>query len=93
MNLPNLKALRKHFCHAKTVECLTNKISIDVTGIYEFEFDEEAQIWTCEGGAITFWKNGVFATIINLTSKKPCKCENCDCNKQKTVKLDYEYII
>jgi hypothetical protein len=90
MSKPNLKALRKYFCHAKTVECLTNKIAIDVTGIYEFEFDVEAEIWTSVGGAITFWKNGEFAPILNIVSKKPCKCENCDCNKQKTVKRNHK---
>lgn len=86
MKKPNLQAVRKQFSNAKTVRCLTNNISIDVTGITEFEYDSEAEIWTSIGGAITFWKNGQFAEITNTVFKKPCKCENCDCNKQKTVK-------
>ncbi len=86
INKPNLQAVRKHFCNAKTVQCLTNKIDVDVTGTTEFEYDQEAAIWTSVGGAITFWKNGGYATIINSVAKKPCKCENCDCNKTKTVK-------
>lgn len=83
---PNLQAVRKQFSNAKTITCLTNQINIDVTGNTEFEYDEVAEIWTSVGGAITFWKNGVFASIVNLVSKKPCKCENCNCNKGKVVK-------
>lgn len=86
MSKPNLQAVRKQFSNAKTVECLTNKIEIDVTGITEFEYDKEAEIWTSVGGAITFWKSGVYADIKNIVSKKPCKCEDCNCNKEKTVK-------
>jgi hypothetical protein len=90
MNKPNLKAVQKQFCNAKTVECITNKMQIDVTGIIAFEYDEEAEIWTSVGGAITFWKNGVYAAIITSVSKKPCKCENCNCNKSKTVKRNFK---
>ncbi len=86
MSKPNLQAVRKQFSNAKTVTCLTNRISIDVTGTTEFEYDSEAEIWTSIGGAITFWKNGKFTEITNTVSKKPCKCVNCDCNKSKTVK-------
>jgi hypothetical protein len=86
MRKPNLQAVKEHFATAKTVECITNKMNVDVTGIVSFEYDKEAEIWTSIGGAITFWKKGVYATIVNSVSKKPCKCENCDCNKSKTVK-------
>lgn len=86
MKKPNLQAVRKHFCTAKTVQCLTNKIVIDVTGNTEFEYNTEAKTWNSVGGAITFWKDGEYAEIINAVAKKPCKCENCDCNKSKTVK-------
>jgi hypothetical protein len=86
MSKPNLQAIRKQFCNAKTVSCITNRINIDVTGITEFEYDPEAEIWTSVGGAITFWKNGVYATIVNSVSTKKCKCENCNCNKLKIVK-------
>lgn len=86
LSKPNLQAVREHFSNAKTVSCITNQIQIDVTGTTEFEYDKEAEIWTSVGGAITFWKNGEYAEIINSVSKKPCKCENCDCNKGKTVK-------
>lgn len=86
MKKPNLQAVRKQFSNAKTVTCITNQINIDVTGITEFEYDKEAEIWTSVGGAITFWKNGVYAAIVNFVSKKPCKCVDCDCNKEKTVK-------
>ena len=86
MKKPNLQAVREQFSNAKTVACITNKIDIDVTGITEFEYDSEAEIWTSVGGAITFWKNGAYAEIVNTVSKKPCKCENCNCNKEKTVK-------
>lgn len=86
MKKPNLQAVREQFSNAKTVTCITNKIDVDVTGITEFEYDKEAEIWTSIGGAITFWKNGIFASIVNYVSKKPCKCKNCDCNKEKTVK-------
>lgn len=85
-NKPNLQAVRKYFSNAKTVTCITNKIDIDVSGITEFEYDSEAEIWTSVGGAITFWKKGNYAEIVNYVSKKPCKCENCNCNKSKTVK-------
>lgn len=87
---PNLQAVRKQFSNAKTITCLTNKINIDVTGITEFEYDDEAEIWTSVGGAITFWKNGEFATIVTSVSKKKCKCEDCNCNKQKTVKRNHK---
>lgn len=83
---PNLQTIRKYFSKAKTVVCITNKMKIDVTGITEFEFDQEAKIWTSVGGAITFWKNGAYAEIVDLVFKKPCSCKNCDCNKEKTVK-------
>lgn len=83
---PNLQAVRKHFSNAKTVNCITNKIDIDVTGNTEFEYDKEAEIWTSVGGAITFWKNGEFATIVNTVSKRRCNFESCDCDKPKTVK-------
>lgn len=83
---PNLQAVRKKFSNAKTVTCITNQINIDVTSITEFEYDKEAEIWTSVGGAITFWKKGAYAAILNYVSKKPCKCENCNCNKVKTVK-------
>lgn len=86
MKKPNLQAVREQFSNAKTVTCITNKIDVDVTGITEFEYDKEAEIWTSIGGAITFWKKGVFASIVNSVSNKPCKCKNCDCNKEKTVK-------
>lgn len=86
MKKPNLQAVKEHFAAAKTVECITNRMNIDVTGIVSFEYDKEAEIWTSVGGAITFWKNGVYAAIVNSVSKKTCKCENCDCNKSKTVK-------
>lgn len=86
MKKPNLQAVQKYFSNTKTVTCLTNAMNIDVTGIVSFEYDKEAEIWTSVGGAITFWKNGVYATIVNSVAKKPCKCENCDCNKSKTVK-------
>jgi hypothetical protein len=86
MKKPNLQAVRKQFSNAKSVTCLTNAITIDVTGITEFEYDQEAEIWTSIGGAITFWKNGQFAAIVTTVYKKPCACENCDCNKGKTVK-------
>jgi hypothetical protein len=86
MQKPNLQAVRKYFSNAKTVTCITNKIDIDVTGFIDFEYDSEAEIWTSAGGAITFWKNGVYASILNYVSKKPCKCENCNCNKGKTIK-------
>lgn len=80
-NSPSLEEVRNHFSNTKTVECLTNKIDVDVTGITEFEYDEEAEIWTSAGGAITFWKKGVFATIKNVVTKNPCTCESCNCNK------------
>ena len=83
---PNLQAVRKQFSNAKTVVCITNKMKIDVTGTTEFEYDQEAEIWTSVGGAITFWKEGAYAEIIDSVSKKPCSCESCDCNKGKTVK-------
>ena len=86
MKKPNLQAVREQFSNAKTVTCITNKMDIDVTGIAEFEYDSEAEIWTSVGGAITFWKNGKYAEIVHAVSKKPCKCENCNCNKAKTVK-------
>jgi hypothetical protein len=85
MKKPNLQAVRKQFCNAKTITCLTNKINIDVTGITEFEYDNEAEIWTSVGGAITFWKNGEYAAIVtSVSKKKQCKCVDCD--KSKTVK-------
>lgn len=83
---PNLQAVRNHFSKAKTVTCVTNQMNIDVTGITEFEYDEQAEIWTSVGGAIAFWKNGEYAAIVNQVSKKPCTCTNCDCNKGKVVK-------
>lgn len=83
---PNLQAVRKQFLKAKTVNCITNKINVDVTGITEFEYDKEAKIWTSIGGAITFWKEGVFADIVSSITKAPCSCESCDCNKGETLK-------
>ncbi|TDD77152.1 hypothetical protein [Flavobacterium caseinilyticum] len=70
MKRPTRKAVRQHFATAKTVECITNKMNIDVTGITSFEYDKEARIWTSVGGAITFWKKGVFATIVNSVNNK-----------------------
>ena len=86
MPTPNLQSVRKQFSKAKTVNCITNKINVDVTGITEFEYDKEAKIWTSIGGAITFWKEGVFADIVRSITKAPCSCESCDCNKGKTLK-------
>lgn len=83
---PNLQAVRNHFSKAKTIMCITNQMNIDVTGITEFEYDDQAEIWTSVGGAITFWKNGTYAAIVNQVSRKPCNCESCDCNKGKVVK-------
>lgn len=86
MKKPNLQAVRKHFWNTKTVSCLVNKISIDVTGITEFEYNTDLESWTSVGGAITFWKDGSYAPIINLVTSKKCKCENCNCNKSKLMK-------
>lgn len=86
MSKPNLQAVKKHFLNAKTIECIENKMKIDVTNVNDFEFNSELQSWTSIGGAVTFWKDGQFAEIINSVSKKPCKCENCGCNKSKTIK-------
>jgi hypothetical protein len=87
---PNLKAVKKHFANAKTIRCLANTMDIDVTGITDFEYDATSERWTSVGGAVVFCEGGFYAEIINTVSKKPCKCENCNCNKVKTVKRNFK---
>lgn len=85
MSKPRHSSVANHFADAKTVRCLKTGITIDVTHNNTYEFNKEKNSYTSVGGAITFWKDGEYATIINYITKK-CKCEDCDCNKSKTVK-------
>jgi|GEM_PF-2152598 len=92
MSKPRLSSVANHFKEAKTVRCLKNKIMVDVTHNNSYEFNKEANSYTSVGGAITYWKDGEYAEIVNFTKKK-CRCseekkdhKDCGCNKGKTVK-------
>ena len=85
MSKPRLSSVANHFKESKTVRCLKTGIIIDVTHNDKYEYDKNSNSYTSLGGAVTFWKDGEYAETINYINKK-CKCENCDCNKSKTIK-------
>lgn len=86
MTKPTPAKVKKHFKLTKEVRCLKNNIIIDVNGISEFQFNEQDNSYSSIGGAVVFWKDGVFATIV--TARKCNNCTNCSCkdNKPKTIK-------
>lgn len=85
MRKPRVSSIKRHFEQAKTIRCLKKAINIDISHTTEFVFNKETNSYTSVGGAVTFWENGNFAEILDSKVKK-CKCENCECNKSKTLK-------
>ncbi len=89
MRKPRLNSVQKRFRFAKSITCLKTKLKIDVSGIRTFQYDKETRTWSSVGGNVHFWRNGVYAEIVE-TKKKGCKCENCNCDKQKIVKRNHK---
>jgi len=85
MRKPRLNSVQKRFRFAKSIICLKTNLRIDVSGVKKFEYNVFNRSWNSVGGAVCFWLNGVYATIVD-SRKKDCKCKNCDCGKTKTVK-------
>lgn len=74
MTKPRLSTIANYFLKAKTVTCLRTGLTIDVTANQKYEYREESNSYTSVGGAVTFWKDGVYAEM-------KCACENCNCKK------------
>lgn len=87
MSKPRPSSIANHFSDSKTVRCLKTGIQVDVTNNNTYEYNKDTNSYTSVGGVVTFWKDGEYAETINYITKK-CRCENCDCNKSKTVKRD-----
>lgn len=82
--IPTLKQVQNKFKRAKEIQCLGSNAITGVKGFTAFEWDANTNAWVGAGGAVVFWKDGVYATI----TKKVCepgqctKCKNCADKKQ-----------
>lgn len=76
VTIPTEEEIKTHFAKAKEIRCLASGNSTAVTAVKAYEYDAATASWTSKGGAVTYWKNGVYAEI----TKKRCeKCKNCNC--------------
>ena len=71
MSKPRITTVANYFKEAKSVRCIAKGIVVDVTHVDEYEYNERDNAYTSVGGAVTFWKDGKYAEIINKT---------CNCN-------------
>lgn len=69
-----ISELREYFKDVKSIKCLRRKIVIDVTGFDDFYYLKEHNSYTSPGAMVEFWKNGVFAEIVERIPEKDCGC-------------------
>lgn len=75
MSTPKVTTVANYFLKAKTIKCLATGIVIDVTDNAGYVYDKKSESITSTGGAITFWKKGVYAEILEFIK---CKCKKCN---------------